>query len=92
MDHLRQRLDKDLKEYMNEFDMRTTGTMEQLKESVSLDLALEKQYLKELEGKVDKQIASNVVVLCEAIRSFAPPQDFKKVQDLITYANSMLAQ
>ena len=46
MDHLRQRVDKDLKEYMNEFDVRTTGTLEQLKESVSLDLALEKQYLK----------------------------------------------
>lgn len=92
VDHLRQRLDKDLKEYMNEFDVRTTNTLEQLKESVSLDLALEKQYLKELEGKVDKQIASNVVVLRDAIRSFAPPQDFKKVQDLITYANDMLAQ
>jgi len=92
VDHLRQRLDKDLKEYMNEFDVRTTTTLEQLKESVSLDLALEKQYLKELEGKVDKQIASNVVVLRDAIRSFAPPQDFKKVQDLITYANDMLAQ
>jgi hypothetical protein len=92
VDHLRQRLDKDLKEYMNEFDVRTTGTLEQLKESVSLDLALEKQYLKELEAKVDKQIASNVVVLRDAIRSFAPPQDFKKVQDLITYANDMLAQ
>jgi len=92
VDHLRQRLDKDLKEYMNEFDVRTTSTLEQLKESVSLDLALEKQYLKELEGKVDKQIASNVVVLRDAIRSFAPPQDFKKVQDLINYANDMLAQ
>merc|ERR1711907_735910 len=92
VDHLRQRLDKDLKEYMNEFDVRTTNTLEQLKESVSLDLALEKQYLKELEGKVDKQIASNVVVLRDAIRSFAPPQDFKKVQDLINYANDMLAQ
>jgi hypothetical protein len=46
VDHLRQRLDKDLKEYMNEFDVRTTNTLEQLKESVSLDLALEKQYLK----------------------------------------------
>merc|ERR1711898_90023 len=78
--------------YMNEFDVRTTGTLEQLKESVSLDLALEKQYLKDLEAKVDKQIASNVVVLRDAIRSFAPPQDFKKVQDLITYANDMLAQ
>ena len=78
---------------------------------------------------MDKQIASNVVVLrychpypnsrtatpnaecfnakitvhpnltsnphstaSDAIRSFAPPQDFKKVQDLITYANDMLAQ
>merc|ERR1719247_3249348 len=92
VDHLRQRLDKDLKEYMNEFDVRTTNTLEQLKESVSLDLALEKQYLKDLEAKVDKQIASNVVVLRDAIRSFAPPQDFKKVQDLITYANDMLAQ
>merc|ERR1711939_515928 len=92
VDHLRQRLDKDLKEYMNEFDVRTTNTLEQLKESVSLDLALEKQYLKELEAKVDKQIASNVVVLRDAIRSFAPPQDFKKVEDLITYANDMLAQ
>lgn len=92
VNHLRDRLDKDLKSYMNEFDSRTTGTLEQLKESVSLDLALEKQYLKELEGKVDKQIASNVVVLRDAIRSFAPPQDFKKVQDLITYANDMLAQ
>merc|ERR1712139_68751 len=92
VDHLRNRLEKDLKEYMNEFDVRTTNTLEQLKESVSLDLALEKQYLKELEGKVDKQIASNVVVLRDAIRSFAPPQDFKKVQDLITYANDMLAQ
>merc|ERR1712093_772074 len=92
VDHLRQRVDKDLKEYMNEFDVRTTGTLEQLKESVSLDLALEKQYLKDLEAKVDKQIASNVVVLRDAIRSFAPPQDFKKVQDLITYANDMLAQ
>jgi|ERR1740130_1439369 len=92
VDHLRQRLDKDLKEYMNEFDVRTTNTLEQLKESVSLDLALEKQYLKEMEGKVDKQIASNVVVLRDAIRSFAPPQDFKKVQDLIQYANDMLAQ
>merc|ERR1712216_1009860 len=86
VDHLRQRLDKDLKEYMNEFDVRTTSTLEQLKESVSLDLALEKQYLKELEAKVDKQIASNVVVLRDAIRSFAPPQD------LNTYANDMLAQ
>merc|ERR1719162_2961544 len=28
----------------------------------------------------------------DAIRSFAPPQDFKKVQDLISYANDMLAQ
>merc|ERR1719424_1401213 len=84
--------DKDLKEYMNEFDGRTTQTMSQLKESVSLDLALEKQYLRDLEAKVDKQIASNVVVLRDAIRSFAPPQDFKKVQDLITYANDMLAQ
>merc|ERR1711939_156950 len=92
VDHLRQRLDKDLKEYMNEFDVRTSNTLEQLKESVSLDLALEKQYLKDLEAKVDKQIASNVVVLRDAIRSFAPPQDFKKVQDLITYANDMLAQ
>jgi len=92
VDHLRQRLDKDLKEYMNEFDVRTTNTLEQLKESVSLDLALEKQYLKDLEAKVDKQIASNVVVLRDAIRSFAPPQDFKKVQDLISYANDMLAQ
>lgn len=92
VDHLRQRVDKDLKEYMNEFDVRSTGTLEQLKESVSLDLALEKQYLKDLEAKVDKQIASNVVVLRDAIRSFAPPQDFKKVQDLITYANDMLAQ
>merc|ERR1712188_120654 len=92
VDHLRQRLDKDLKEYMKEFDVRTSTTLEQLKESVSLDLALEKQYLKELEGKVDKQIASNVVVLRDAIRSFAPPQDFKKVQDLINYANDMLAQ
>jgi hypothetical protein len=92
VDHLRQRVDKDLKEYMNEFDARTTGTLEQLKESVSLDLALEKQYLRDLEAKVDKQIASNVVVLRDAIRSFAPPQDFKKVQDLITYANDMLAQ
>merc|ERR1711924_28890 len=79
-------------EYMNEFDARTTGTLEQLKESVSLDLALEKQYLRDLEAKVDKQIASNVVVLRDAIRSFAPPQDFKKVQDLIHYANDMLAQ
>ena len=83
---------------MNEFDVprRTTGTMEQLimKESVSLDLALEKQYLKDLEGKFDKQIASNMVVLRDAIRSFAPPQDFKKVQDpnIITYANDILAQ
>jgi len=92
VDHLRQRVDKDLKEYMNEFDVRSTNTLEQLKESVSLDLALEKQYLKDLEAKVDKQIASNVVVLRDAIRSFAPPQDFKKVQDLITYANDMLAQ
>jgi len=92
VDHLRRRLDRDLKEYMNEFDVRTTNTMEQLKESVSLDLALEKQYLKDLEAKVDKQIASNVVVLRDAIRSFAPPQDFKKVQDLISYANDMLAQ
>merc|ERR1711981_44124 len=47
---------------------------------------------KDLKAKVDKQIASNVVVLRDAIRSFAPPQDFKKVQDLITYANDMLAQ
>jgi hypothetical protein len=92
VDHLRQRLDKDLKEYMNEFDVRTSNTLEQLKESVSLDLALEKQYLKDLEAKVDKQIAPNVVVLRDAIRSFAPPQDFKKVQDLISYANDMLAQ
>merc|ERR1719337_110124 len=92
VDHLRDRLDQDLKAYMNEFDTRTSTTLEQLKESVSLDLALEKQYLKELEGKVDKQIASNVVVLRDAIRSFAPPQDFKKVQDLINYANDMLAQ
>merc|ERR1711988_2042794 len=92
VEHLRHRVDKDLKEYMNEFDGRTTQVMSQLKESVSLDLALEKQYLKELEGKVDKQIASNVVVLRDAIRSFAPPQDFKKVQDLINYANDMLAQ
>merc|ERR1712070_876064 len=92
VDHLRQRLDKDLKEYMNEFDGRTTNSMSQLKESVSLDLALEKQYLRDLEAKVDKQIASNVVVLRDAIRSFAPAQDFKKVQDLITYANDMLAQ
>merc|ERR1711981_582214 len=92
VDHLRQRVDKDLKEYMNEFDVRSTCTLEQLKESVSLDLALEKQYLKDLEAKVDKQIASNVVVLRDAIRSFAPPQDFKKVQDLISYANDMLAQ
>merc|ERR1711865_588516 len=92
VEHLRQRVDKDLKEYMNEFDGRTTRTMSQLKESVSLDLALEKQYLRDLEAKVDKQIASNVVVLRDAIRSFAPPQDFKKVQDLITYANDMLAQ
>merc|ERR1711981_1036896 len=76
----------------NEFDGRTTNSMSQLKESVSLDLALEKQYLRDLEAKVDKQIASNVVVLRDAIRSFAPPQDFKKVQDLITYANDMLAQ
>eukprot|EP00656_Telonema_subtile_P000632 TRINITY_DN1028_c0_g2_i1.p1 TRINITY_DN1028_c0_g2~~TRINITY_DN1028_c0_g2_i1.p1 ORF type:complete len:389 (+),score=114.31 TRINITY_DN1028_c0_g2_i1:175-1341(+) len=92
VDHLRMRVDKDLKEYMNDFDGRTTNTMTQLKESVSLDLALEKQYLRDLEAKVDKQIASNVVVLRDAIRSFAPPQDFKKVQDLITYANDMLAQ
>jgi len=92
VDHLRFRLDKDLKDYMNDFDLRTTNTLEQLKESVSLDLALEKQYLKDLEAKVDKQIASNVVVLRDAIRSFAPPQDFKKVQDLISYANDMLAQ
>jgi len=92
VEHLRCRVDKDLKEYMNEFDGRTTRTMSQLKESVSLDLALEKQYLRDLEAKVDKQIASNVVVLRDAIRSFAPPQDFKKVQDLITYANDMLAQ
>merc|ERR1719272_2499062 len=63
VEHLRQRVDKDLKEYMNEFDGRTTQTMSQLKESVSLDLALEKQYLRDLEAKVDKQIASNVVVL-----------------------------
>jgi len=42
VDHLRDRLDQDLKAYMNEFDSRTTGTLEQLKESVSLDLALEK--------------------------------------------------
>merc|ERR1712028_166273 len=63
VEHLRQRVDKDLKEY-----------------------------LRDLEAKVDKQIASNVVVLRDAIRSFAPPQDFKKVQDLITYANDMLAQ
>ena len=46
VDHLRDRLDQDLKAYMNEFDTRTTSTLEQLKESVSLDLALEKQYLK----------------------------------------------
>merc|ERR1711934_109671 len=92
VDHLRSRVDKDLKEYMNEFDGRTSNTMSQLKESVSLDLALEKQYLRDLEAKVDKQIASNVVVLRDAIRSFAPPQDFKKVQDLISYANDMLAQ
>merc|ERR1712216_898841 len=71
VDHLRQRLDKDLKEYMNEFDGRTTQTMTQLKESVSLDLALEKQYLRDLEAKVYKQIATNVVVLRDAIRSFA---------------------
>merc|ERR1711988_1749659 len=51
VDHLRRRLDKDLKEYMNEFDVRTSNTLEQLKESVSLDLALEKQYLKDLEAK-----------------------------------------
>merc|ERR1719272_765899 len=89
VEHLRQRVDKDLKEYMNEFDGRSTNTMNQLKESVSLDLALEKQYLRDLESKVDKQIASNVVVLRDAIRSFAPPQDFKKVQDLITYASSI---
>lgn len=92
VEHLRHRVDKDLKEYMNDFDGRTTQVMSQLKESVSLDLALEKQYLRDLEAKVDKQIASNVVVLRDAIRSFAPPQDFKKVQDLITYANDMLAQ
>merc|ERR1712166_498263 len=92
VEHLRSRVDKDLKEYMNEFDARSTNTMNQLKESVSLDLALEKQYLRDLESKVDKQIASNVVVLRDAIRSFAPPQDFKKVQDLIQYANDMLAQ
>lgn len=77
---------------MNEFDVRSTKTLEQLKESVSLDLALEKQYMKDLEAKVDKQIASNVVVLRDAIRSFAPPQDFTKVQSLIHYANDMLAQ
>jgi hypothetical protein len=34
VDHLRVRVDKDLKEYMNEFDGRTTNTMSQLKESV----------------------------------------------------------
>ena len=69
VDHLRQRVDKDLKEYMNEFDVRSTTTLEQLKESVSLDLALEKQYTKDLEAKVDKQIAGNVVVLRDAFRS-----------------------
>merc|ERR1712028_86107 len=78
VEHLRQRVDKDLKEYMNEFDGRTTQTMSQLKESVSLDLALEKQYLRDLEAKVDKQIASNVVVLRDAIRSFAPSTGFQE--------------
>merc|ERR1712159_434060 len=73
----------DLKEYMNEFDGRTTNSMSQLKESVSLDLALEKQYLRDLEAKVDKQIASNVVVLRDAIRSFAPAQDFKNREEAI---------
>ena len=53
VDHLRDRLDQDLKAYMNEFDTRTTSTLEQLKESVSLDLALEKQYLKEQAWRID---------------------------------------